>query len=140
MLLLKYLAGPLDGREAGLGVPGREILKAYGACKPALLDLGEQIAEVNLSGPRLLSRAGDGIDVPAGKLARIPYGHPEGYYVAIANIYRSVIDTILKIRNGETPTPEDLDFPNVDDGVSGVKFFHAVVESAQNNSKWVELD
>ena len=89
---------------------------------------------------RLLSRAGDGIDVPAGKLARIPYGHPEGYYVAIANIYRSVIDTILKIRNGETPTPEDLDFPNVDDGVSGVKFVHAGVESAQNTSKWVELD
>jgi len=89
---------------------------------------------------RILSRAGDGIDVPAGKLARIPYGHPEGYYVAIANIYRSVIDTILKIRNGETPTEEDLDFPGVESGVNGVKFFHAVIESAKNDSKWVELN
>ena len=90
--------------------------------------------------PRTLNRAGDGIDVPAGKLARVPFGHPEGYYIAIANIYRSVINTILKIKNGETPTEEDLDFPDVETGVNGVKFFHAVIESAHNNSKWVELD
>ena len=32
----------------------------------------------------------------------MPFGHPEGYYIAIANIYRSVIDTILKLKNGET--------------------------------------
>ena len=35
---------------------------------------------------------------------------------------------------------EDLDFPDVETGVNGVKFFHAVVESAQNNSKWVEIN
>ncbi len=86
--------------------------------------------------PRTLCRAGDGIDVPAGKLARVPFGHPEGYYIAIANIYRSVIDTILKLKNGG-PTEEDLDFPDVETGVNGVKFFHAVIESAQNNpSGW----
>ena len=48
---------------------------------------------------QLLCRAGDGIDVPAGSLARVPFGHPEGYYIAIANIYRNVIDTILKLKN-----------------------------------------
>lgn len=74
------------------------------------------------------------------RTVHIPFGHPEGYYIAIANIYKSVIDTILKRKNGEVPTGEDLDFPDVDAGVSGVKFFHAVIESAQNNSKWVELD
>jgi hypothetical protein len=51
-----------------------------------------------------------------------------------------VIDTILKLKNGETPTEEDLDFPDAETGVSGVKFFYAVIESAQNNSRWVELD
>ena len=89
---------------------------------------------------QLLCRAGDGIDVPAGSLARVPFGHPEGYYVAIANIYRNVIDTILKLKNGETPTEEDLDFPDVETGVSGVKFYYAVMESAQNNSKWVDVE
>ena len=89
---------------------------------------------------QLLCRAGDGIDVPAGSLARVPFGHPEGYYIAIANIYRNVIDTILKLKNGETPTEEDLDFPDVETGVSGVKFYYAVMESAQNNSKWVDVE
>ena len=89
---------------------------------------------------QILCRAGDGIDVPAGNLARVPFGHPEGYYIAIANVYRSVINTILKVKAGETPTEEDMDFPGVDTGVSGVKFYYAVIESAQNNSKWVELD
>ena len=51
-----------------------------------------------------------------------------------------MISTILKKKNGEEPTAEDLDFPDVDTGVSGVKFYYAVMESAQNNSKWVELD
>jgi hypothetical protein len=30
-------------------------------------------------------------------------------------------------------------FPGVEDGVAGVKFVHAVIESAANDSKWVEL-
>ncbi|MDD5987252.1 MAG: Gfo/Idh/MocA family oxidoreductase [Eubacteriales bacterium] len=89
---------------------------------------------------QVLYRSGDGIDVPAAGLARMPLGHPEGYYLSIANVYRSFVSTILKRKAGETPTEEDLDFPTVDDGVSGVKFFHAVVESAKNDSKWVELD
>jgi predicted dehydrogenase len=89
---------------------------------------------------QMLYRSGDGITVPAANLARMPLGHPEGYYLCIANVYRSFVSTILKRKNGETPTEEDLDFPTVSDGVSGVKFFHAVVESAKHNSTWVALD
>ena len=48
-----------------------------------------------------LYRNGDGIDVPAGQLGRMPMGHPEGFYVAIANIYRNFISALLKIKNGE---------------------------------------
>lgn len=88
---------------------------------------------------QILRRSDAGIDVPAAGLARIPFGHPEGYYVAIANLYRNIITTILKRKNGETPTEDDLDFPDVETGVSGVKFYYAVVESAKNNSQWVEI-
>lgn len=88
---------------------------------------------------QILYRSGDGIDVPAGKLGRIPYGHPEGYYIAIANVYRNFISAILKRCNNEPLTDDDLDFPNVDTGVSGVKFFYAVIESAKNDSRWVEI-
>ncbi len=41
-----------------------------------------------------------------------------------------------KTINGEKLTAEDLDFPKIEDGVEGVKFIHAVVESAGNDSGW----
>ena len=34
---------------------------------------------------------------------------------------------------------EVYDYPRVEDGVNGVRFVKAVVESAANGSKWVEV-
>lgn len=73
------------------------------------------------------------------EMNRLPSGHPEGLYEAFANIYKCYISTILKKVNGEEPTEGDLDFPTVDDGISGVKFIHACVESSNNNAAWVEI-
>lgn len=73
----------------------------------------------------------------AGNLSRLPVGHPEGLTIAFANIYRNVITTILKKKNGETLTKADLDFQNVSNGVDGVKFIHKAVESAKKGT-WVE--
>ncbi len=73
----------------------------------------------------------------AGNLSRLPVGHPEGLTIAFANIYRNVITTILKKKNGEALTKADLDFQNVSNGVDGVKFIHKAVESAKKGT-WVE--
>ncbi|MGI6668997.1 MAG: Gfo/Idh/MocA family protein [Acetivibrionales bacterium] len=89
---------------------------------------------------RILSRAGAGMSDDAKRYFRLPYGHPEGYYVAQANIYRAFLNAVLKKKKGEPLTADDLDFPNVDDGVSGVKFVHAVIESGDNDSKWVAIN
>ena len=89
--------------------------------------------------PQTLSRGCGYIQEKAGACSRIPCGHPEGLYVAFANIYRNVISTILKKKAGQIPTPEELDFPTVTDGLNGVKFVHAVIASAEQDSKWVEL-
>lgn len=70
---------------------------------------------------------------------RLPVGHPEGYYVAEANIYRNIINYIIKKKNGEPLTADDLDFPDVDTGVSGVRFVHAVIKSGDNHSQWVDV-
>ena len=32
-----------------------------------------------------------------------------------------------------------FDYPTVSMGAEGVKYVHAVIESAENDSKWVEL-
>lgn len=75
----------------------------------------------------------------AAQLNRIPSGHPEGYYEAFANIYKTYLGAILKTVNGETLLTEDLDFPQIKDGVEGVRFIQAVVKSAKNDSSWTDV-
>lgn len=75
----------------------------------------------------------------AADLSRIPAGHPEGYYEAFSNIYRTYINALRKKIQGQELTETDLDFPTVTDGAEGVKFVHAVVESDGKDSTWVEL-
>ncbi len=86
---------------------------------------------------QLISRASGYITEKAGGYSRIPAGHPEGLYVGFANIYMNYITAIIQKRNGEDVST--IDFPCVADGLAGVKFVHAVVHSADNNSQWVDL-
>ncbi len=63
----------------------------------------------------------------------MPSGHPEGIYEALANIYKG---TAKSIRGEKFNTAE---FPTVHDGVRGMKFIHAVVESNKTGNIWVKL-
>lgn len=68
---------------------------------------------------------------------RTPAGHPEGFIEAFANIYRNFALTVMAKINGDEPTTEMLDFPNVDDGVRGMQFIETVVKSGwSDNEKW----
>ncbi len=87
--------------------------------------------------PQILSRGDGYITENAGAGSRIPVGHPEGLYVAFANIYKNFISAVIDKKNGKDVSTAD--FPTVEEGLSGVRFIHAVVDSAKNNSAWVEL-
>lgn len=69
----------------------------------------------------------------------LPSGHPEGVYEAFANIYRAWIGALLKKVNGQPFAAGDCDFPTVEDGLNGVRFIHACVESGRKDAAWVEL-
>ena len=71
--------------------------------------------------------------------SRLPSGHSEGYFEAFSNIYSRFAGAVLKLQAGQALTAEDLDFPSVDDGMEGVKFITACVESAKKDSAWVSL-
>ncbi len=75
----------------------------------------------------------------ASELSRIPSGHPEGYYTAFANLYNAFISALIKKQAGLTLTTKDLDFPNVHDGIQGIKFIHACVDSSKQGAVWVNL-
>jgi predicted dehydrogenase len=87
-----------------------------------------------------LSRGRDVLHPAAESFSRIPPGHPEGYFEAFANVYKSFISFLLAKKQGNDPLQEDLDFPKVTQGVAGVKFIEKCVESSNNDSLWVNID
>jgi predicted dehydrogenase len=87
---------------------------------------------------RLITRSGSGAGDSANRLSRIPPGHPEGYLEGFANIYAEVADALQSRIHG-TPLDAAVDFPTVDDGVRGVEFIEAAVESSRAGAKWVSL-
>jgi len=91
------------------------------------------------SKPTEIYRTGTGFMGSAATAnSRTPGGHPEGYLEAFANIYRNFSLTLRAKMNGEQPKPEWLDFPGVEDGIRGMKFIDAVVESGYNDQvKWI---
>lgn len=89
--------------------------------------------------PEMLSRGTGYLTESAAATNRLPSGHPEGLYVGFANIYRNYIHALVKKQMGQPLTPQDLDFPTVEEGISGVRFIHAVLESARRDAEWVDL-
>ncbi len=75
----------------------------------------------------------------AGRASRVPFGHPEGFIEAMANIYVNVGETIRAAEAGDKPDPLALDFPTVEDGLRGMQFIEAVVKSSKLGAKWVKL-
>jgi predicted dehydrogenase len=86
-----------------------------------------------------VSRGRDPFYPHAQGFSRIPSGHPEGYFEAFANIYRTYCAALLKRNSGGSLSPADLDFPNLEDGISGVRFIGSCVESSKRGAAWVEL-
>lgn len=90
--------------------------------------------------PQVWARgAGYTMKYEAAKNSRIPVGHPEGLTIAFANIYRNVITTILKKKNGEALSDADLDFQKAENGLDGVRFIHKAIESSKEG-KWVDYN
>jgi len=76
----------------------------------------------------------------AERATRLPFGHPEGFIEAFANVYNNFADTVRASLSGEPPEPLALDFPNVDDGVRGMLFVESVLASAQSSEKWTPMN
>ena len=75
----------------------------------------------------------------AARATRLPFGHPEAFLEAFANIYNNFIDTLRAGVDGDEPDPLMLDFPNVDDGVRGMQFVETVIKSAKSDQKWTKI-
>lgn len=89
-------------------------------------------------GPAEVYRRGnDYLDRIVRHNSRLPFGHPEGFIEAFANIYLNAGRTIAARIAGEPPGEFDTDFPTVQDGARGVHFIHKAVESGKTHT-WVD--
>ena len=84
------------------------------------------------------SRGREAFSPHAQSYSRIPSGHPEGYFEALANIYKTYAGALAKIKAGKAPTAADMDFPGVEMGIDGVKFINKCVESSARGAVWVK--
>ena len=76
----------------------------------------------------------------AGKAAcRLPSGHPEAFFEAFANIYRSAYDSMVARATGQAFERVNTVYPNINDGVEGMFFIQQCVASSAANGDWVSL-
>jgi predicted dehydrogenase len=70
---------------------------------------------------------------------RVPSGHPEGYLEAFAQLYRDAAAQIHAIDAGLPVPTLARAMPDVDDGVAGLRFMEAVMESHRQGSRWLRF-
>ena len=90
--------------------------------------------------PRQIHRRGNVYNGEVcGKNTRLPFGHPEAFIEAFANVYLGAAEAIADEVSGSYPRAEGYDYPTVEDGVEGMAFIEAAVASSKNNAAWTKL-
>jgi len=84
---------------------------------------------------KIITRASNSVSDLSLKSSRLAAGHPEGFFEAFANIYTEFAEAINNI--GKKNYMQI--FPNIEDGVKGIKFIFAAKKSSNHNSKWIKL-
>jgi hypothetical protein len=67
-------------------------------------------------------------------------GHPEGYRESFATLYADFAESIIGSKLGRENKPSSEIYPKITDGVQGVSFIQATVDSSGKNGAWVKLD
>jgi predicted dehydrogenase len=88
--------------------------------------------------PRLITRGGAGAGPEAGRVTRVPSGHPEGYLEGFASLYSEIARAIRAARGGGKPDAAVM-YPTVEDGLVGMEFVEAALESSRNGNVWVKV-
>jgi predicted dehydrogenase len=86
---------------------------------------------------RVYKRGNDYLDPIVKHASRIPFGHPEAFIEAFANVYLNAARTMAARIAAEEPGEFDTDFPTVQDGARGVHFIHTAIESGRARG-WVD--
>ena len=144
-VMLRFSKGVKGGLWASQVAPGNENnlrLRVFGE-KAGLEWRQEDPNELRftpLGQPqRTIRRGGAATGRAAAHATRVPSGHPEGYLEAFAQLYSDLAEQVTARREKRTPDPDSLLVPGISDGVDGVRFVNAVLESSRRGSAWVPI-
>ena len=84
---------------------------------------------------KIITRASSSVSKFSLTSSRLAAGHPEGFFEAFANIYTEFAEAIHK----KILKKSEFTFPNIDDGLRGIKFVFTAKKSSNNNAKWLKL-
>jgi predicted dehydrogenase len=88
---------------------------------------------------RTLTRASGYLSAAAADATRVPVGHPEGYLEAFATLYDGFVRAVRAHLDGKPLASSAYTFPTVQDGLRGMEFIHAAVQSSNAGAQWVDL-
>jgi len=76
----------------------------------------------------------------AARATRTPFGHPEAYIEAFANVYGNIIERIRCVEAGEPPTDAAQDVSDAETGLRGLLFVEALVKSSAAGAIWTPVE
>jgi predicted dehydrogenase len=136
-VLIRYEGGArglLWSSQIALGNSNGVRIRVFGE-KGGLAWFQEQPNELQLSPlfgrTQTIKRGAEDLSDAAKARTRTPPGHPEGYLEAFANLYSGFAEAIRARNEGREPAAIGRDIPTVYDGLKGVAFVDAVVDSAE---------
>jgi predicted dehydrogenase len=144
-MMLRFSGGAKGSLWATQVAPGNENnlrLRVYGekAGMEWQQENPNELSFTPLGQPKQTIRRGSaGTGRAAAHATRIPSGHPEGYLEAFAQLYADLAEQIVSRREKRAPNPLSLLVPSVEDGVEGVRFIQAALESSRNASAWTPI-
>jgi predicted dehydrogenase len=89
---------------------------------------------------RTLRRGESYLGEAAKRASRARPGNPAGYVEAFANVYTDAAAAIRALQDGQPADPLARSFATARDGVLGMAFIEAAVDSDRRNSAWVDIN
>lgn len=127
--------------QFAIGCDNSLRVRIYGS-KGTILWFQEKCEEVTLireDGVSQIIRRGNGAITPtAGKYSRLPAGHTEGWLESMGNLYDSFAECVRAKKEGNFHL-EMIDYPTIEEGIAGLKYVEACLESNEKGNIWVEV-
>jgi predicted dehydrogenase len=89
--------------------------------------------------PRTIARGSPVVGRAGARLTRIPNGCPEGFLEGFANLYGDAAELIWARMEDREPEPGAALLPTVQDGLAGMRFIEAVLQSGRQDGVWTRL-